>query len=263
MIRNVFILLAAVSIPLSLAGCSNYGNPVGSEGRVDYSLASGYENQVAQDIAKGVAELGNAVNPVNGSGLAKTSATNDVGIQWQPWLYSNGWWTRSGSIDITDQGNTIRTGDADSIKLLTAAQTPMQYVDFSILRNAIAIRHASLLAQSSDGAYADLASNYSLAGQLSFANSDTTLTLSGTVNYSIRAESASRSAYCSLAGSAIGDKVTFVKTGADWIVTSGTIHCESTYKTVDVTYNGNNTATVVITTKSGADAPVTLQVQLN
>jgi hypothetical protein len=243
-------------------GCSKEGNPASlNSGAENYPLVASLEDKSGQDIAAEVAGMSEGFNfNTKGAGLAKQEATADGSITWQSWTYSDGWWHRSGAIKLASLDGSIEIEGADSVRLLDPAGAPVQNPLGSDVRSGAVRHHAMTHIAGSDNGYIDAARDWQLSATLQKA-ADTTLTLSGTLNQSFKAENGDKTSWCNIEGLATVTDVVYRKGIAGWSKPiAGSVNVASPYKNIAVVFN-NGKAHITVTAKDGAvvkDITITL-----
>ena len=260
--------IGSVGLPaLIVASVSMWGcwDPNGPDGEESYELIQAYEQQALQDVAVGVAEMGDAFAEPGSGGLSKSVAQPGGGsfsLTGEPWTYAGDWWSRNGSLELVgDDGAQLIFGGVDSVQYLDPAGEVTKHPLITGLAEGAAIRHWWLRVRAADGGRADIEKDYYLTGVLE-KGADTTLLLNGTVDLLIDAESGDGSEWYKLDRTAQATDVLFTWTGDEWELVSGSATYEGPQVSASITYSGA-TATIVVSDKTGQSEPQTVEVQLD
>jgi hypothetical protein len=263
--RKVLTIVIAAAAAAWLSGCADGLGP--TEGKVDVdaynsSGAAAYENQMAKDVAREVAEIAQHTGTTNGMAKSAASDGGDLSLQWEHWHYADGWWSRSGSIEGQDaEGNSVVIEGADSVRYRLADQALQQPVLQPGLA-ADARRHSKFHAVALPSGEALLAADYALNAEVTADGEDTLLTLNGSAQGLIRARSRDGETSVRIDGDITVDGVKCLRTAGKWSRPyEGRVSINSPYKSVDITYNGA-TAEVVINGNAVEIRTRTVQVQI-
>ncbi len=255
------IAVSAVGM-ISLNGCFGK-NPVSSTpGGENYALVSPYEDASAQDIAQDVAGMSQTVDfgGKTETSMAKKSADVSGTIQWQSWTYANDWWFRDGEVAFTSSDGAVDLVGSDSVRFSDVNDAAVEYPLLSQVRGCDIHHHAAMSLSNAGGGYVDATRDWLLTGSLAAA-ADTTLTLSGSLTQSFKAQNAARTSSCDFEGSATATNIVFNKQDSGWSKpVSGSVHLASPYKTIDITFTAGS-AHIVVTATSGTvtiDTTITL-----
>jgi hypothetical protein len=244
--KAISLAITTLSSMLLVAGCSN--NPTAiNDGAQDYTLVASYENNSGEEIAKDVARLAESFSYSKLSlGTAKKQSSSD--IQWQVWTYTNGWWIRSGKVEITTDLGTFDIEGQDSVKFLDISTQAIKNPLLSDVKSGDIRSHGSFYVDNSDGGFVKGSRDYNFSGTIT---NETTLTLNGNLIQSFNAQDASNLNKCFLQGNASASNIVFTKELLGWSKpVSGTVTVVSNFKTISVVFD-NGTAHVKVTAKDG------------
>jgi hypothetical protein len=259
--KKVLPVLALSAGVIVLFGCSGK-NPVSNNSTTgNYALVSSYEDASSQDIATDVAAMSESFAFASKSAALSKKASDVTGtIQWQSWTYANGWWLRNGQVTVSSSDGTVDLQGSDSVQFTDANNAAVQYPLLADVRGGAARHHAAMHVAATAGGYVDALRDWALEGTITKA-ADTTLTLSGSLSQSFKAQNAAKTASCDFQGAATATDIVYSKQGDGWSKpVSGTVVLVSPYKTIDITFN-SGTAHIVVTAKDGTvtkDVTITL-----
>ncbi len=209
----------------------------------NYNLVSNFENNSGKDIAKEVAQVSQAFQYKNFSGilsLAKPSATTsaELNLSTSPWTYGNGWWKRSGELSAKgEDGANGSLKGSDDVQFQNAQGDVVQ---FPIIQSATQgkVKHsAQLYLQGKRGGYWDIGRDFTLKGVITEESGDAILTVNGDLTQYLKAENAEKTQSIHVKGTAEATDVRWKKNEDSWgTPISGTVDMESNYKIIRIVF---------------------------
>jgi hypothetical protein len=250
-----------LSIGVFLVGCSSYSNPSSgspalNSGAENYQLASEYENQSAEEIAKDVASLSEALNLVGTNGLNKKSVDDPGGsltIDWNPWNYADGWWSRSGLIDASGKDGAVTITGSDSAQFKDASGASLKRPTVETFASGTLLHHGLIDIEEADGGYVNIYRDINLDAVVDKSAEPVTATFNGTLAQGIQAENAEKTSWINFNATADAEDIVYEKRDGEWSKpVSGTITMESPYKKIVIVFN-DETATLTVTSQESGE----------